>query len=342
MRMLTGNSSKNRLRAVSVALLSVMIALLFAGCYLLPEEEAKLEAPELTVKQVTYTTYTVEKGDIERWENGTGYFASTRNETLLFGKSGVIKRIYVKAGEQVTEGQLLAELDTDKIYEQIEYQEYPVERARLNYEMQYQNSRTGYPTQLAELDYNYQKAQLEKLYAQVENSAIYAPMDGVITYAAGLTAGDFVDADRGVITIADPTQLMIQYRPTNLGEIYTGMKLSITLRNDEKTYSGTVVQTPADAPVGASDADKTDIFIELDHTPDFASIGTSVNVEILLDKKEDVIALPSKYLSKVATRYYVRVLVDGLPEERDVSIGINNGSLYEITGGIEVGEQLVA
>ena len=49
-----------------------------------------------------------------------------------------------------------------------------------------------------------------------------------------------------------------------------------------------------------------------------------------------------RYLSKVSTRYYVRVLVDGLPEERDVTVGINNGSLYEITGGLEVGEELVA
>ena len=67
-----------------------------------------------------------------------------------------------------------------------------------------------------------------------------------------------------------------------------------------------------------------------------------MNITILLEKKEDVIALPSKYLSKVSTRYYVRVLVDGLPEERDVTVGINNGSLYEITSGLEVGEELVA
>ena len=91
-------------RAVSVALLFLMICTLFAGCYLLPEEEETLQAPELKVKEVTYTTYTVERGDIERWETGTGYFASTRNESLLLEKSGTLKKIYVRSGKQWRRG----------------------------------------------------------------------------------------------------------------------------------------------------------------------------------------------------------------------------------------------
>lgn len=328
-------------RAVSVALLFLMICTLFAGCYLLPEEEETLQAPELKVKEVTYTTYTVERGDIERWETGTGYFASTRNESLLFGKSGTLKKIYVRSGETVEEGQLLAELDTDDIADKIEYQEYVVEKAKLNYYAQAENG-YGYATQIAKLDYDYQQKQLDKLYAQAEDSAIYSPMNGVVTYAAGLSAGDYVEADRGIVTVADPGQLIILYKPSKLEEIYTGMTLDIALKNDEKYYTGTVVQTPSDVPAGASEEDRANVYIELDETPEFATIGTSVTITILLEKKEDVIALPSKYLSKVSTRYYVRVLVDGLPEERDVTVGINNGSLYEITGGLEVGEELVA
>lgn len=328
-------------RTVAFSILVAMFCTLFTGCYLLPEEEEPLEAPVLTVKEVTYTTYTVETGDIERWESGTGYFASTRNETLLFGKSGLLKKIYVHSGDTVTEGQLLAELDTDDITDKIEYQEYVVEKAKLSYYAQAENG-YGYETQIAKLDYDYQQAQLEKLYLQAENSAIYAPMDGVITYTAGLSAGDYVEEDRGILTISDPSQLIILYKPEELDEIYTGMTLDITLKNDEQSYTGTVVQTPSDVPADAPEEDRTNISIELDQTPEFASIGTSVNIDILLDKKENIIALPAKYLSKVSTRYYVRVLVDGLPEERDVTVGINNGSLYEITGGLEAGEEIVA
>ncbi len=342
MKHISGTVPGTGRRFCAVLLLALLICALFAGCYLLPEEEETLVAPQLTVKEVTYSTYTVEKGDIERWETGTGYFASTRNETLLFGKNGTMKKIYVRAGDTVTEGQILAELDTDNISDQIEYQEYQTERARLNYLAQAKNSASGYGTQLAKLDYDYQTRQLEKLYEQAENSTIYATFDGIVTYTAGLKAGDYVEADRGIVTIADPDQLIIRYKPTQPEDIYTGMTLSLTLTNDKKSYTGTVVQTPADVPPDASDEDKANINIELDATPEFAKIGGSVNVEILLEKKEDVIALPSKYLSKVATRYYVRVLVDGLPEERDVSIGITNGRLYEITAGIEVGEELVA
>ena len=333
--------SRLRLRVMATVILCAMFCTLFSGCYLLPAEEETLEAPELTVKEVTYTTYTVEKGDNERWESGTGYFASTLNETLLFGKSGTMKKLYVRSGDTVEEGQLLAELDTGDIADQIEYQEYVVEKAKLNYYAQAENG-YGYATQIAKLDYDYQQKQLDKLYAQAENSAIYAPISGVVTYAASLSAGDYVEAEQSIVTVSDPTQLIILYAPENVEEIYTGMTFDIKLKNDEKSYVGTVIQTPADVPADASEQDQVNVYIELDQTPDFASIGTSVNIDILLEKKEDVIALPSKYLSKVSTRYYVRVLVDGRPEERDVTVGINNGSLYEITGGIEVGEELVA
>ncbi len=341
MKMSVRSISRRHGRFVAVALLAAIFCMSFAGCYLLPEEEAALEAPVLTVKEVTYTTYTVETGDIERWESGTGYFASTRNETLLFGKSGLLKKIHVHSGDTVTEGQLLAELDTDDITEKIEYQEYVTEKAKLNYYAQAENG-YGYATQIAKLDYDYQQSQLDKLYQQAENSEIYAPMDGIVTYAASLSAGDYVEEDRAILTVSDPSQLIILYQPSKLDEIYTGMTLDITLKNDEQTYTGTVVQTPSDVPADASEEDQTNIYIELDQTPEFASIGTSVNIDILLERKEDVIALPSKYLSKASTRYYVRVLVDGLPEERDVTVGINNGSLYEITGGLEAGEELVA
>ncbi|MBE6936541.1 MAG: efflux RND transporter periplasmic adaptor subunit [Ruminococcaceae bacterium] len=334
-------SGERTMRRLALLICAALIGTLMSGCYLLPEEEATLEAPKLTVKEVTYSTHEVALGDIERWEEGIGHFASTVNETLLFGKSGTLKKIHVRSGDEVTAGQLLAELDTNNIEDQIEYQEYVVEKAKLSYYAQAENG-YGYSTQIAKLDYEYQQKQLEKLYAQAEDSAIYAPFDGVITYAAGLAAGDYIDAERGIVTIADPTQLIIVYKPTNVDDIYTGMTLDITMKNDESTYPGTVVQTPADVPADASDEAKTSIYIELDKTPEFADIGTKVDIRLLLDSKENVIVLPSKYISKVATRYYVRVLVDGLPEERDITLGINNGSHYEITGGLEVGEEIVA
>lgn len=329
------------MRRLALTLCVSLICTLLSGCYLLPEEEATLEAPTLTVKEVTYSTYEVTLGNIERWEEGSGHFASTVNETLLFGKSGTLKKIHVRSGDEVVTGQLLAELDTNNIEDQIEHQEYVVEKARLNYYAQAENG-YGYGTQIAKLDYEYQQKQLEKLYAQAEDSAIYAPFDGIVTYAAGIAAGDYVDAERAIVTVSDPTKLIILYKPTNVQEIYTGMTLDITMKNDENTYTGTVVQTPADVPADASDEAKANVYIELDKTPEFADIGTSVNISLLLDSKENIIVLPSKYISKVATRYYVRVLVDGLPEERDVTLGINNGSHYEITGGLEVGEEIVA
>jgi len=116
-----------------------------------------------------------------------------------------------------------------------------------------------------------------------------------------------------------------------------------------RPIKGIVVQTPADAPEDASKEDLSLIKIKLDEIPEDVdadtlgmAIGAKVQVNILLDSRVNVIVLPSRYLSKVSTRMYVRVLIDGLPEERDVIIGIFNGSEYEIISGLEAGEELVA
>ena len=37
----------------------------------------------------------------------------------------------------------------------------------------------------------------------------------------------------------------------------------------------------------------------------------------------------------------MRVLINDIPEERDVTVGISNGTQVEITSGLEIGEKLV-
>jgi macrolide-specific efflux system membrane fusion protein len=166
-------------------------------------------------------------------------------------------------------------------------------------------------------------------------------MDGVVTYAAALDEGTFIETDRSIATIADTNQLVLAYEVKNANEIMTGAQIQMRLNNRPDIYTGTVIQTPADVTSDATDVEKRYSFIKLDEEPDFVQMGGRALVRIILDSVQDVVALPNLYLTKTGDHYYIRVLVDGLPEEREVTVGVNNGSLYEITSGLEAGDEIV-
>ena len=66
------------------------------------------------------------------------------------------------------------------------------------------------------------------------------------------------------------------------------------------------------------------------------------SLQVLLERKEDIITLPLRYVSSYSARRYVRVLnEDGDPEERDVKLGIQSNNVVEIVSGLEAGEVIV-
>ncbi|MDQ8043792.1 MAG: biotin/lipoyl-binding protein, partial [Solirubrobacteraceae bacterium] len=58
-------------------------------------------------------TVTVAKGVVQSTASGTGNLAAANELDLNFGTSGTVSKVYVKEGEHVSQGQLIARLDSD-------------------------------------------------------------------------------------------------------------------------------------------------------------------------------------------------------------------------------------
>ena len=126
-------------------------------------------------------------------------------------------------------------------------------------------------------------------------------------------------------------------------ELNVGTELEVTYKSkDGGTVIGRVVQLPTDVPVTASEAERTAVKIEVDDIPEGVDIGDTVSISLLLERKEDIIVLPMRYISTYSSRRYVRVLNDeGVPEERDVKLGIQSNNEVEIVSGLEEGDVIV-
>ncbi len=67
--------------------------------------------PSQQTNEPTLQTATVRRGDLVLYASGTGTLTAAAEASFGFGTSGQVKSVYVKVGDVVEAGQLLAELD---------------------------------------------------------------------------------------------------------------------------------------------------------------------------------------------------------------------------------------
>lgn len=147
-----------------LSFLSLSILLMACG----GKEEATANSPStITARKVE--TFSAEAVDFEELIFATGKLASSEESKLSFKTGGIIKKIYVKEGQQVRQGQLLAELDLSEIQAQTQQATLGKEQAAINID----NAKLA--VKLAERDYRNAKALYEDSVAtleQLENAEV--------------------------------------------------------------------------------------------------------------------------------------------------------------------------
>ena len=329
-----------RLAALSAALL--LTASLW-GCSLFPEEEEALAPPLTAPASVTYTTTTVERGTIIDSVTASGTLVSTTSYDLSFEKrAGYLSEITVKAGDHVTEGQLLARLDTDSLEKELKKQQLVVERAQIALKAaKAAQGATQDSIRLAEIDYQLQALQLNELQDEISKQSIYAPADGVVSYLGKQSVGEYVAARSTMVRIVDPSSLQVECTGDKISDFQLDQEVVVTY--NKKPYAGKVVVTPASAPFEMAAEGKTYIRIEItDPLPeDEELLGKSVSVELIREKKEDVIVIPRNVVSMYSGEAYVQVLENGVKKERIIETGIKNVTSIEVISGLEEGEEVI-
>lgn len=151
---------------IRITLISTLIMILTSGCYFFPQEEEVLAPPLKASQEVTYKTVKVELGTIEKKIDATAYFISDAQTGVSFQyKGGRIAAIYVKTGDVVKAGDVLLQLDTESLENQLFQQQMSLERLKLNYNQTISSYERS--IKLAELELENLKKKKEKLEATI-------------------------------------------------------------------------------------------------------------------------------------------------------------------------------
>lgn len=303
-----------------------------SGCYFFPEEEKLLDPPVLKVEDVTYSTYKAVKKTIVNKASATGYCVSEVQQDCSFTeRDGTLKTIYVKAGDTVKKGDLIAEYNTGDLEYEIRSQELKVQQA--------QNTYGSSGAENDRLQLEIEKNTLAQLQNEYDTSKLYAPCDGLVSFTERMNAGTKVQSYKVIATIIDPDKIYVKAAVNDDKKFTKDQEVTITIEEEE--YKGKVVKTPTEAKE-QGDEDTGSIYVEFSgNVPSFTKVGTVADVSYIKEQAENAIVIPKYLVKTLSGKNYVQVYKDGVKTEVDVETGISNATEIQITSGLSEGDEVV-
>ena len=168
------------IRFVSLLLVGVVMS----SCFLLPREQEILAPPLAEPPQISYRTHAVARGDLQDTIRAFGTFVSANQSDLYFElRGGRLKEMYVSIGDEVTAGDLIADLYTDNLEAEVAQAELSVRRAQIALERARESSDGEFELAFATADRDLARLHLEELQAELEREQELATITGGSTDA---------------------------------------------------------------------------------------------------------------------------------------------------------------
>lgn len=188
-----------------------------------------------------------------------------------------------------------------------------------------------------------EQASLIGLLAELSKRRIVSPIDGTVT-EVNVEIGETVTPGKTAVAVQAKGnfEIITNISEIDIGKVKVGDPVHITLDAFPRTetWTGKVSDIhPAEKIVEGV------IFYETTVTFDTEDArlrsGMTANLTIETRRVENVLRVPLRALTELRGKFTVRVLVDGKPVEREVTVGLENTDHAEATSGLAEGDLVV-
>ena len=193
----------------------------------------------------------------------------------------------------------------------------------------------------SKLDVSQASLILENAKKDLENIHILAPFSGVVL-SAEVLPGDMVSRGSILLVFVDLSRVRLKAEVDefDIGKVKAGQKVTVTSDSlgDEKLGSKVERVSP-----GAEVINNISIFTVstvLNNKDGILKPGMSADLSILISADKGLI-IPSKAVTSVRTRSYVKVYIDEEIETRKVTVGADDGRNIVVLEGLEEGELVI-
>ncbi len=353
-------------KVVKISLLLLLAASFVGTIYFLYQKSQK--------KPLEYKVESPFETDIIKKTVATGSVVPRRKVDVKSRVSGIIDKIYVIAGQKINAGDVIARVKIIPDMVNLSNAENRVNRARIAFNKSkidfertkdlygnkvvplsdYQDSELAYNNNREELNAAEDNLQLTKKgssrsMGNETNTIIKATISGMILNVPVKEGNSVIESNTfnegtTIVSIADMDDMIFEgfVDESEVGKIKAGMELIITIGAIEKEKYNAKLEYIS--PQGETKEGAIQFGIKAavsGNTKNFIRAGYSANADIVLERKDKVLAVKESVLTVSKDSTYVEV-EKGIQiyEKRLVKTGLSDGINIQILSGITKSEKL--
>ena len=323
-------------------------------------------------------TYTVEPTSLSELVTATGTMESVTSVDVGTQVTGIISNLLVDYNDQVTKGQLIAEIDKTVLESELKSADATLNSAKSTYEYTKQNFErdkalhnekliSDYEFQTSKKDYEvakmaYEKSQADRVRAakNLTYAEITSPIDGIVV-SREVEVGQTVVSSMSVASLyviadLDHMQVVGAVDEADIGQVKVGQHVTFTVdAYPDDIFTGTVTQVRIN-PTTTNNVVTYEAIVSTTNPDHKLLPGMTANLSIYTLELEGALAVPLKALKfepqkdeegsklpkpqplKEAAKHSVWVVRDNKLVETAVELGMKNSVYQQITSGLKQGD----
>lgn len=283
----------------------ILVAVAWGGFHIRQKEKVADPAQK-------YTSAPVERRTLQRVIDSTGTIEPENRLEVTSPVAGRVESLLVDEGDEVEKGSIIGWVSS-------------TERATL--------------LDSARAISKEEETYWEGLY---KPTPLVAPMSGTII-ARAFEPGQTITTSSAILTIANDLMVVAQLDETDIGLISKGVETRIRLdAYPDEPFAGKVQHIAYDAEI-VSNVTMYDVEIMVENMPPFVRSGMTANVNFLIARKENVLAVPTAAVLERDGKSMVLLPPNHgakKPEEAVIQTGMSVGELVEVTEGLSEGQMV--
>lgn len=302
---------------------------------------------------VVVQTETAKQGDVVEMVSVTGELVPAEYTDLSFQGVGVIDQVDVKEGDMVVAGDRIASLERSVLWSQLK-------ESRIALSIIEQNEKQAFlrrnssgdswsdlkPEERAAIKLKTEQAResVRTLQAQMQENILLSPIDGQVT-KLDVRVGEVVTLGSVVAHIIKTGDFVIEARvpESDITKVTVGMRAQVTFDafNSDEIFDAAVTEIkPASTVV--QDVVSYIVKFHLVKSDSRLKEGMTANVDIETAKRENVLTIPFRALTKEGGKMYAEVKQgDGTFAKTEVTTGLEgDDGTIEIKSGLKAGNEV--
>jgi HlyD family secretion protein len=291
----------------------------------------------------------VVRGDLTVIVSGSGNIGVSNEARLAFGSGGKVEKLYVEEGDKVSQGDVLAKLDTGALELALVQAKAALAQAEYSLNQLKEVSHASYDrVKVAELELEAAEQAVAQAQKQLDEATITAPFDGVVA-SVTVEEGDIIPSStmspQVIIHLVDLTtmELSAEVDEIDIPNVELGQRAIISV--DALPGVQLEGEVTSVSPVATEESGLMLYKIKVGfEVPEGSGLkaGMSATADIVISERSGVLLVPSRAIGEDSQgNPLVKVMVGEQIEERAVVIGISDGSQTEIVSGLNEGDTVV-